>query len=215
MLVDRDKAIEACAQVCELIDWPIFCHSAEESRLNTARKEVLQKAAAAIRQLTLEDCRVEGDSEFSKRPENAGLPAHVYQQVESLSAQVDEEHERAEAYGNVASKLQDKLYAAEAQVAELKQQLNTPITKVSGQCVKGHSPYWISLYGRCMACRAEAAEAQVAELRKDAERYRWLRSEEVATDPRWYPFWDEFNVKLCRENKMDKLIDAAKESGNE
>ena len=44
---------------------------------------------------------------------------------------------------------------------------------------------------------------------RDAERYRWLRSEDAATDPRYYKFWREFEVKLCREGKMDALIDAA------
>jgi hypothetical protein len=43
----------------------------------------------------------------------------------------------------------------------------------------------------------------------DAARYRWLRSEEVATDPRYYAFWNEFNAKLCREEQMDAAIDAA------
>lgn len=39
------------------------------------------------------------------------------------------------------------------------------------------------------------------------ERYQWLRSEEVSTDPRYYPFWEEFMTKLTRENRMDELID--------
>lgn len=43
----------------------------------------------------------------------------------------------------------------------------------------------------------------------DVCRYRWLRSEEVATNPRYYPFWQEFNAKLLRERHMDALIDAA------
>lgn len=51
--------------------------------------------------------------------------------------------------------------------------------------------------------RAEKAEA-------DAERYRWLRSEEVVTDPRYYDFWDEFTDKWCREERMDAAIDAAR-----
>lgn len=53
--------------------------------------------------------------------------------------------------------------------------------------------------------RGEMASAQ----ERDAARYRWLRSEEVATDPRYYPFWNEFNTKLCREEKMDAAIDLA------
>ena len=50
--------------------------------------------------------------------------------------------------------------------------------------------------------RAEKAE-------RDAARYRWLRSEDTATNPLYYPFWQEFNVKLCREEQMDALIDSA------
>jgi hypothetical protein len=44
---------------------------------------------------------------------------------------------------------------------------------------------------------------------RDAARYRWLRSEEVATEPKYYEFWIDFKAKLCREEAMDKLIDAA------
>lgn len=44
--------------------------------------------------------------------------------------------------------------------------------------------------------------------RIDAARYRWLRSEAVCTEPRYYIFWNEFEAKLCREEKMDALIDA-------
>lgn len=43
----------------------------------------------------------------------------------------------------------------------------------------------------------------------DALRYRWLRSEDTATNPLYYPFWQEFNVKLCRDKQMDALIDSA------
>jgi hypothetical protein len=46
-------------------------------------------------------------------------------------------------------------------------------------------------------------------LERDAARYRWLRSEEASTDPRYYPFWDEFCAKSCRESRMDAAIDAA------
>jgi hypothetical protein len=45
------------------------------------------------------------------------------------------------------------------------------------------------------------------EMAMDADRYRWLRSEEVATDPIYYPFWEEFHVKLCRCERMDELVD--------
>jgi hypothetical protein len=40
-----------------------------------------------------------------------------------------------------------------------------------------------------------------------ADRYLWLRSEKVSTDPFFHPFWKEFDVKLCREERMDALID--------
>lgn len=41
----------------------------------------------------------------------------------------------------------------------------------------------------------------------NADRYEWLRSEEVSTNPIYYPFWDEFHAKLCRLDRMDALID--------
>jgi hypothetical protein len=43
----------------------------------------------------------------------------------------------------------------------------------------------------------------------DEARYRWLRSENTATNPLYYPFWQEFMAKLCREDQMDALIDSA------
>jgi len=55
----------------------------------------------------------------------------------------------------------------------------------------------------------ERLSARIAELEKDAARYRWLRSEGVATDPQYYAFWQEFNTKLCRSEKMDAAVDAA------
>jgi hypothetical protein len=56
-----------------------------------------------------------------------------------------------------------------------------------------------------LAARPPSGEQAV----RDAERYRWLRSEDAATNPKFYPFWTEFNTKLCREEKMDSAIDAA------
>lgn len=56
----------------------------------------------------------------------------------------------------------------------------------------------------------QVALADLAVDATDAARYRWLRSEEVATDPYYYPFWGEFNAKLCREEKLDELIDNAR-----
>lgn len=44
---------------------------------------------------------------------------------------------------------------------------------------------------------------------RNAARYRWLRSEDTATNPLYYPFWQEFDFKLCREDAMDALIDSA------
>lgn len=49
---------------------------------------------------------------------------------------------------------------------------------------------------------------ELAGFRDDAWRYRWLRSEEVCTEPRYYEFWNRFlEAKLVREEAMDKLID--------
>ncbi len=50
---------------------------------------------------------------------------------------------------------------------------------------------------------------ELQRLRPDARRYQFLRSEEVSTDPEYYPFWEEFNAKLCRLDRLDALIDSA------
>ncbi len=50
---------------------------------------------------------------------------------------------------------------------------------------------------------------QIEQDRIDAERYRWLRSEDVATNPKFYGFWREFEAKLYREDRLDALVDEA------
>jgi hypothetical protein len=45
------------------------------------------------------------------------------------------------------------------------------------------------------------------QIQVDADRYRFLRDEETNTDPFYYPFWQAFDPKLCRAEKMDALID--------
>lgn len=49
---------------------------------------------------------------------------------------------------------------------------------------------------------------RLAECERDAMRYRWLRSEQANTDPAYYQFWLSFSAKLCRETRMDDLIDS-------
>lgn len=56
---------------------------------------------------------------------------------------------------------------------------------------------------------SDQAAALSLALQTDAARYRWLRSEDTATNPLYYPFWQEFSAKLCREERMDELIDSA------
>ena len=51
--------------------------------------------------------------------------------------------------------------------------------------------------------RAETAEAEIAALREDAERYRWLRE---------LPNADAMNVKFCGCD-LDTVIDAARKEG--
>lgn len=56
---------------------------------------------------------------------------------------------------------------------------------------------------------ADTAELALSQAKRDAERYRFLRSEAVCTEPRYYEFWNRFlESKLVREESMDKLIDA-------
>lgn len=70
----------------------------------------------------------------------------------------------------------------------------------------------------CERCRGEGKVRDIIEPprgsgvtddARDAARYRWLRSEDTATNPLYYPFWQEFQAKLCREQHMDALIDSA------
>lgn len=63
---------------------------------------------------------------------------------------------------------------------------------------------WVD--GHFITC--DSLRAEIQRLKLNDARYRWLRSEEVTTDPKFYPFWNEFNKKLCREEFMDSLIDA-------
>jgi predicted aminopeptidase len=57
------------------------------------------------------------------------------------------------------------------------------------------------------ASKVEEAIAHLDALKRDAARYRAIRSEEWATEPAYYPFWHEFEVKLCRLERMDALVD--------
>jgi hypothetical protein len=200
-LVDRDKAIEACAKVCE---------AEGMAGMDTY---IAGLCAKAIRQLTLEECMEQDSFAWDGTAQGVEIMSREIDrqraEIESLSAQVAKSEQQHESDKN--------WLRAQRDVAEEKLRDMTKERDEYKGCVElGIDDAASDMADfSAMRIRAEAAEAQVAELRKDAERYRWLRSEEVATDPRWYPFWDEFNVKLCRENKMDKLIDAAKESGNE
>jgi exonuclease VII small subunit len=206
MLVDRDKAIEACAKALEDF-W--------------GNGSTYEHCAAAIRKLTLEDCAPITPTEnvvvLQLRTSADGMAFESYGRwssvcrdaanlIESLSAQVDEEHERAEAYANIASKLQDKLYAAEAQVSELTSE-NKRICELHKVLMKNADE------------RLEAAEAQVAELREDAlpreptvvmlqAALEWNRREK----PHNVVFGREYHTA---EHMWKAMIDAAKESGNE
>jgi len=105
MLVDRDKAIEACAKVAESI-W-------DNVREGAHGGEQANRTAAAIRQLTLEDCRVESTPhkkavvDFLEQEANdllAGKHKKGYRfreiadLIESLSAEVAELRKDAERY---------------------------------------------------------------------------------------------------------------------
>lgn len=57
--------------------------------------------------------------------------------------------------------------------------------------------------------RIKELQAERDALRRDAERYRFIRREDIATEPKYYQFWSEMQYKLCREGKMDALIDQA------
>lgn len=75
-------------------------------------------------------------------------------------------------------------------------------------------PFYEDRYESAAEICRKHAEAMLAELDKaqhasdpDAARYRFLNSDVVATDPVFYPFWQEFDKKLCRGTALDALID--------
>lgn len=61
---------------------------------------------------------------------------------------------------------------------------------------------------RAVLAYVDKIELALSQAKRDAERYRFLRSEAVCTEPRYYEFWNRFlESKLVREESMDKLID--------
>lgn len=70
-------------------------------------------------------------------------------------------------------------------------------------------PSYDTLVKRLAFVEAELTtlRARLAGCELNAARYEWLRSEDVATLPRYYPFWNEFLAKLTREDRMDSHID--------
>jgi hypothetical protein len=104
MLVDRDKAIEACAKVAESI-W-------DNVREGAHGGEQANRTAAAIRQLTLEDCRVEVDKAVLEQLRN--------DVIESLSAQVAELRKERDVQSKLVGEQAADLVKCHWQVAELR-----------------------------------------------------------------------------------------------
>jgi hypothetical protein len=164
MLVDRDKAIEACAKAIQNLLTGHGNRKGGSDAADSARRVCIE----VIRQLTLEDCRVEicpapheGHNEpcyycgekcngFAGDPSKWPIPlCHV-----DDPGRVKWHH-----IGCVDERLH-QVESLSARVAELQHDITRQMD-VATEHVN----------------RAEAAEAQVAELRKDAERYQWLRTD--------------------------------------
>lgn len=98
------------------------------------------------------------------------------------------------------------------------QRLTEPPIKLGAHCKAGHDRYWITLYGNCMACRAEAAERKLDEARRDAERYRWLRKTNIEHWDEGLPIvvqvrvnnWGQIQYDQLTDVTIDAAIDAAK-----
>lgn len=86
----------------------------------------------------------------------------------------------------------------------LARQYNLPAGTHYANCEADH-PFCLLFR---MADEIERLRQRLAEYEMDAIRYRWLRSEQANTDPAYYQFWLSFSAKLCREARMDELIDA-------
>ncbi len=67
------------------------------------------------------------------------------------------------------------------------------------KCVK-HNSYWTAAYGTCMACRAEKAEAELAQAKADREVLAaWVRKALKQDDPDGLPFaGDDVHKALSR-----------------
>jgi hypothetical protein len=207
MLVDRDKAIEACAKEADAeAEWSSrhyndyidrSCMAAQ--RYYDMYKSAL-RVAAAIRQLTLEDCRVEVDIEQLQRIEQVCYDLHEalgvkwgddpYASIRSLSAQV-----------------------AELQRKNAKLEMDWMIEQ----------PYRTYHYWKY---RTEAAEAQVAELRKALAELIACKDLKDAFEPHFFQTGqhtaEHARMKLDYERRKPlawkaarAIVDAAKESGNE
>lgn len=91
---------------------------------------------------------------------------------------------------------------------------------ISGGLITSAEGKWVSYASHCasrdalvnvvdaQANEIERLRQRLAEHELDAIRYRWLRSEQANTDPAYYQFWLSFSAKLCREARMDELIDS-------
>jgi len=223
MLVDRDKAIEACAKVCDR-EAEHFGTVASDPALPShlschyvAMDEGARRCAAAIRQLTLEDCRAESSTDVDallhklrKHPffwlngsrwvmgtEPEQICVDAADLIESLSAQVEE----AKDY---VSAVDEENHHMKRQVAELTEKLKT----LDPMC-KSYGCGALKLIEKCVA-----ADAKVAELRKDAEKWRTLQAAVNANPLPDSPEDIEAWAKTLARDTCG-TSDAAKESGNE
>jgi len=148
VLVDRDKAIEACAKAAD-------------------KEPNKYAAAAAIRQLTLEDCRVETPrTDALKIPSealfllgNKGVPQKIVEAILTL--------------GDFARQLERENAALSAQVAAITKERDQFLRELE-EAESDIAGYWLT-----QKQRAEAAEAQVAELQHDISRQMAIATEHV------------------------------------
>ena len=60
----------------------------------------------------------------------------------------------------------EDMRALERRLREAEEKLAAPVVSVGKKCKNGHDGYWITHFGNCMACRAEAAEKLAEEWEK-------------------------------------------------
>ncbi len=123
------------------------------------------------------------------------------ERIAELEAELTMRREQAEGLQNQWVKDTQKIVALEAEVMEFKSRGNVAMSS------------WDEERERALreGERVVALEAEVKMLRKDAERYRWLRDKSVPWNNFYLSVPIEFKDETYSKAKVDASIDAARE----